>query len=184
ALPPALPHSTRRRDRAREGCARDRRALRLPLDPLALSVPVRGPTARLQHRHRQRSHLRTRIRTRRGGNLRSAGRLYKRRQRAPPRRLDDATLRRPAKRRARHPDGTRAGYVPGNGRATLRLFGSEGRSAARAPEGIPRPRRGNRTFDGTERTMMVDPRHNIRAVRAPRGDVLNAKSWLTEAPLR
>jgi len=31
---------------------------------------------------------------------------------------------------------------------------------------------------------MVDPRHNIRAVRAPRGDVLNAKSWLTEAPLR
>src|SRR5690606_26044170 len=90
----------------------------------------------------------------------------------------------PAKRRARHPDGTRAGYVSGNGRAPLRLFGSEGRSAARAPEGNPRPRRGNRTFDGTERTMMVDPRHNIRAVRAPRGDVLNAKSWLTEAPLR
>src|SRR3954463_3972430 len=31
---------------------------------------------------------------------------------------------------------------------------------------------------------MTDPRHNIREVRAPRGDKLNAKDWLTEAPLR
>jgi urocanate hydratase len=31
---------------------------------------------------------------------------------------------------------------------------------------------------------MTDPRHNIREVRAPRGPELNAKSWLTEAPLR
>ena len=31
---------------------------------------------------------------------------------------------------------------------------------------------------------MTNPRHNIREVRAPRGDQLNAKSWLTEAPLR
>ncbi|WP_176036730.1 urocanate hydratase [Brucella tritici] len=31
---------------------------------------------------------------------------------------------------------------------------------------------------------MSNPRHNEREVRAPRGDQLNAKSWLTEAPLR
>jgi urocanate hydratase len=31
---------------------------------------------------------------------------------------------------------------------------------------------------------MNDPRHNIRTVRAPRGPELNARSWLTEAPLR
>src|SRR6201996_8090182 len=32
--------------------------------------------------------------------------------------------------------------------------------------------------------MMNDPRHNIREVRAPRGDKLNARYWTTEAPLR
>ncbi len=31
---------------------------------------------------------------------------------------------------------------------------------------------------------MTNPRHNIREVRSPRGPKLNAKSWLTEAPLR
>ncbi|RWM04641.1 MAG: urocanate hydratase [Mesorhizobium sp.] len=31
---------------------------------------------------------------------------------------------------------------------------------------------------------MNDPRHNIREVRAPRGDNLNARYWTTEAPLR
>ena len=31
---------------------------------------------------------------------------------------------------------------------------------------------------------MSDPPHNVRRVRAPRGAQLNAKSWLTEAPLR
>ncbi|UOM33117.1 urocanate hydratase [Acuticoccus sp. I52.16.1] len=31
---------------------------------------------------------------------------------------------------------------------------------------------------------MADPRHNTRDVTAPRGTTLNAKSWLTEAPLR
>ncbi|MCT8990054.1 urocanate hydratase [Chelativorans sp. SCAU2101] len=31
---------------------------------------------------------------------------------------------------------------------------------------------------------MTNPRHNVREVRAPRGTQLNAKSWLTEAPLR
>ncbi|MDP3895895.1 MAG: urocanate hydratase, partial [Mesorhizobium sp.] len=31
---------------------------------------------------------------------------------------------------------------------------------------------------------MTNPRHNIRDVRSPRGHVLNAKSWQTEAPLR
>ncbi|MFC6490810.1 urocanate hydratase [Nitratireductor sp. GCM10026969] len=31
---------------------------------------------------------------------------------------------------------------------------------------------------------MTDPRHNIREVKAPRGPELNARSWLTEAPLR
>lgn len=31
---------------------------------------------------------------------------------------------------------------------------------------------------------MTDPRHNLREVRAPRGTELNAKSWMTEAPLR
>ena len=31
---------------------------------------------------------------------------------------------------------------------------------------------------------MDNPRHNIREVRAPRGDELNARTWLTEAPLR
>ena len=31
---------------------------------------------------------------------------------------------------------------------------------------------------------MSNPRHNEREVRAPRGSELNAKSWLTEAPLR
>ncbi|MBB4094931.1 urocanate hydratase [Ochrobactrum pecoris] len=31
---------------------------------------------------------------------------------------------------------------------------------------------------------MSNPRHNEREVRAPRGDELNARSWLTEAPLR
>ena len=31
---------------------------------------------------------------------------------------------------------------------------------------------------------MSNPRHNTREVRAPRGTELNAKSWLTEAPLR
>jgi len=31
---------------------------------------------------------------------------------------------------------------------------------------------------------MTTPRHNVRNVRAPRGPELNAKSWLTEAPLR
>lgn len=33
-------------------------------------------------------------------------------------------------------------------------------------------------------TIMTDPRHNIREVRSPRGSELNARSWLTEAPLR
>jgi urocanate hydratase len=32
--------------------------------------------------------------------------------------------------------------------------------------------------------MMNDPHHNIREVRAPRGDKLNARYWTTEAPLR
>lgn len=31
---------------------------------------------------------------------------------------------------------------------------------------------------------MTNPRHNTRQVRAPRGTELNARSWLTEAPLR
>ncbi|MER9130880.1 urocanate hydratase [Mesorhizobium sp. M0768] len=31
---------------------------------------------------------------------------------------------------------------------------------------------------------MTDPRHNIREVRSPRGSGLNARTWLTEAPLR
>ncbi|MER8885661.1 urocanate hydratase [Mesorhizobium sp. M0816] len=31
---------------------------------------------------------------------------------------------------------------------------------------------------------MTDPRHNIREVRSPRGSELNARAWLTEAPLR
>lgn len=31
---------------------------------------------------------------------------------------------------------------------------------------------------------MTNPRHNIRDVRAPQGNELNAKSWMTEAPLR
>ena len=31
---------------------------------------------------------------------------------------------------------------------------------------------------------MTNPRHNIREIRAPRGPELNAKSWMTEAPLR
>lgn len=31
---------------------------------------------------------------------------------------------------------------------------------------------------------MSNPRHNEREIRAPRGNELNAKSWLTEAPLR
>src|SRR6478735_6087783 len=31
---------------------------------------------------------------------------------------------------------------------------------------------------------MNNPRHNIRDVRSPRGSELNAKSWMTEAPLR
>ena len=31
---------------------------------------------------------------------------------------------------------------------------------------------------------MTNPRHNIREIRADRGTVLKAKSWLTEAPLR
>ena len=31
---------------------------------------------------------------------------------------------------------------------------------------------------------MNNPRHNIRDVRAPQGTELNAKSWMTEAPLR
>ena len=31
---------------------------------------------------------------------------------------------------------------------------------------------------------MTNPRHNIRDVRAPRGNTLNAKYWTTEAPLR
>ncbi|ANL36764.1 urocanate hydratase [Rhizobium phaseoli] len=31
---------------------------------------------------------------------------------------------------------------------------------------------------------MNNPRHNIREIRAPRGNELNAKSWMTEAPLR
>ena len=31
---------------------------------------------------------------------------------------------------------------------------------------------------------MTNPRHNIREIRAPRGDKLNARTWTTEAPLR
>ncbi|RWN96315.1 urocanate hydratase [Mesorhizobium sp.] len=31
---------------------------------------------------------------------------------------------------------------------------------------------------------MTDPRHNLREVRSPRGSELNARTWLTEAPLR
>ena len=31
---------------------------------------------------------------------------------------------------------------------------------------------------------MTNPRHNIREIRSPRGTELNAKSWMTEAPLR
>jgi urocanate hydratase len=32
--------------------------------------------------------------------------------------------------------------------------------------------------------MVSNPRYNERVIRAPHGDVLNAKSWMTEAPLR
>ncbi|WP_343616318.1 hypothetical protein [Novosphingobium sp.] len=32
--------------------------------------------------------------------------------------------------------------------------------------------------------MASNPRYNERVIRAPRGTTLNAKSWLTEAPLR
>jgi urocanate hydratase len=32
--------------------------------------------------------------------------------------------------------------------------------------------------------MASNPRYNERVIRAPHGDVLNAKSWMTEAPLR
>ncbi len=32
--------------------------------------------------------------------------------------------------------------------------------------------------------MTINPRHNIRDVRSPRGNTLTAKSWMTEAPLR
>jgi urocanate hydratase len=32
--------------------------------------------------------------------------------------------------------------------------------------------------------MTANPRHNLREVRSPRGTELNARSWLTEAPLR
>ena len=32
--------------------------------------------------------------------------------------------------------------------------------------------------------MNMNPRHNIREIRAPRGPELSAKSWMTEAPLR
>ena len=31
---------------------------------------------------------------------------------------------------------------------------------------------------------MTDPRHNTRVIRASHGTELQAKSWLTEAPLR
>src|SRR5438874_6132220 len=31
---------------------------------------------------------------------------------------------------------------------------------------------------------MTNPRHNIREIRAPRGNRLSARSWTTEAPLR
>src|SRR5215468_10713190 len=31
---------------------------------------------------------------------------------------------------------------------------------------------------------MTNPRHNVREIRSPRGTELNAKSWMTEAPLR
>ncbi|MEE8506561.1 MAG: urocanate hydratase, partial [Kiloniellales bacterium] len=37
----------------------------------------------------------------------------------------------------------------------------------------------------SETTPSADPRiDNTRKIRAPRGSKLNAKSWLTEAPLR
>ena len=32
--------------------------------------------------------------------------------------------------------------------------------------------------------MTINPRHNIREIRSPRGTELSAKSWMTEAPLR
>lgn len=32
--------------------------------------------------------------------------------------------------------------------------------------------------------MTINPRHNIRNIRAPHGNEISAKSWLTEAPLR
>ena len=46
------------RDRAAAGAARQCRALRLPLDPLGHSAPVRGHAAPFQHRHQWRHDLR------------------------------------------------------------------------------------------------------------------------------
>ena len=70
----------------------------------------------------------------------------------------------------------------------------KGRPVARASSRHPRRTRTHRPRTGRVRReltahsrrnrKMNNPRHNIREVRAPRGDKLNARSWLTEAPLR
>src|SRR5262245_2132993 len=62
--------------------------------------------------------------------------------------------------------------------------------ALRQPAGPPSPgsaptARGSRAaWCQRDNDDMTTPRHNIREIRAPRGDQLNARSWTTEAPLR
>ena len=57
----SVSRGTPRGDRAAAGAARQYRRLRLPLDPLGHSAPVRGHPAPFQHRHQWRHRLRARV---------------------------------------------------------------------------------------------------------------------------
>ena len=122
-------------------------------------------------------------------------RLFPCRQRPLQGRLDHAPLRPARRRRPRHPDGADAGDASRKRSAAVRLLrcAKAGRLRVhlRAILGELERIAGELAASQDMNTQIpegmtpwTNPRHNIREVRAPRGDKLNARSWLTEAPLR
>src|SRR6202049_1031211 len=83
--------------------------------------------------------------------------------------------------------GARAGAIRGRGKPRARKIlrprdlGHRTARRTRLPDGFqpaPRPRL---AWQGTDIMTRID---NARVIRAPRGNQLSAKSWLTEAPMR
>src|SRR3546814_5072019 len=104
------------------------------------------------------------------------------RQRPLQGRLDDAPLRPPRKRRPRDPDGVGdARLYDRAGDARRGQLAAPPRQRARDPAGVAAgDRRRARLCERMTMTRLA----NSRVIQAPTGTELNAKSWLTDTPLR